>query len=203
MNILKILTKTVLLWAFIWFCGCLAFFGHILTAQRAPLCEKSDAIVVFTGAPGRVDMGVALLRAGLAPRLFISGVNPAADKKAILGKTNEDLAQQVTLGQGAGTTQQNAQEVATWLRGQRYPLHTLRLVTSTYHMPRARLEMISVIPGDIEIIVHPISDPRFDTFGWPLIRLVMEEYNKMLVRWVQTLPVRWGSIEQKSIPSVP
>ncbi len=174
---------TALLLAALWLAGYLAFFAGVLAQSRAPLTQGAGAIVVLTGAPGRVDMGISLLRVRLAPRLFISGVNPASGKAAILGAGNVDLADRVTLGQGAQTTAQNAAEVSAWLRSR--PLRSLRLVTSAYHMPRALMEMRAALPDGVEIVPHPVPDPRFDRLGWPLLRLVADEYHKTLLRWAQ------------------
>ncbi|HBH27037.1 MAG TPA: YdcF family protein, partial [Rhodospirillaceae bacterium] len=61
---------TALLLAALWLAGYLAFFAGVLAQSRAPLTQGAGAIVVLTGAPGRVDMGISLLRVRLAPRLF-------------------------------------------------------------------------------------------------------------------------------------
>ena len=63
----RLFAFAVLIWAlgFAWF----AF----LLPQPAAL-SKTDAVVVLTGGPNRIDRGLAVLEAGKADRMLISGV---------------------------------------------------------------------------------------------------------------------------------
>lgn len=166
----------------LWLGGFAAFCVHVATQARAPLTQGAQAIIVLTGAPGRVDMGVALLRAGVASRLFISGVHPDATVAEVIGTANADLAARVTLGKGSGTTVENAAEVNAWLRGQNRALYDLRLITSTYHMPRARVEMAHALPDGVRVAPHAIPDPRFAEPNAALARLLWVEYHKFAWR---------------------
>src|SRR3546814_2931561 len=49
-----------------------AWFALLLPLPAAP--QKTDAIVVLTGGPGRIDRGLEMLEKGDAKRLLISGV---------------------------------------------------------------------------------------------------------------------------------
>lgn len=170
----------------LWLGGYAAFALSVITARAAPLTQYSEAAVVLTGAPGRVGTGVQLVQAGLAPRLFISGVHPDATKDDILAQHGAaDIAGHVTLGRSARTTRENAAEVGAWLRGRPRAPHSLRLVTSTYHMPRARMEMAAALPEGVEVRPHPIPDPRFEGNAWALTVLMWKEYHKTLWRWAQ------------------
>src|SRR3546814_16431814 len=46
----------------------------LLPPMPAPTQQKTDAIVVLTGGPGRIDRALELLEAGQAKRLLLSGV---------------------------------------------------------------------------------------------------------------------------------
>jgi hypothetical protein len=170
----------------LWLGGFAAFCAHVATQARAPLTQGAEAIIVLTGAPGRVETGVALLRAGVAPRLFISGVHPDATVAEVIGPANADLAHRVTLGKGSATTAQNAAEVNAWLRGRNRALYDLRLITSTYHMPRARVEMAHALPDGVRVAPHAIPDPRFAEPGYALLALMWGEYHKLLWRCAVT-----------------
>ena len=68
----KALIRIVAAAALIWVLG---FALWVLLLPGRNDTGKTDAIVVMTGGPGRVDRGVALLRKGKAKRLLISGVD--------------------------------------------------------------------------------------------------------------------------------
>ena len=38
--------------------------------------EKTDAVIVATGGAGRISQGLAVLDAGFAPRMLVTGVDP-------------------------------------------------------------------------------------------------------------------------------
>jgi uncharacterized SAM-binding protein YcdF (DUF218 family) len=109
----------------------------------------TDGIVVLTGGSERVATGLRLLAEGHAPRLLISGAHPEAGLAEIASAAGRGdhaaLAGRVTIGRAAATTRGNAVETAAWATGQ--PLHALCVVTASYHMPRALLELRRTLPG--------------------------------------------------------
>jgi uncharacterized SAM-binding protein YcdF (DUF218 family) len=155
------------------------FLGHILAPTAEPL--PADGIVVLTGGAGRLTEAFRLLLAGAAPRLLISGVAPGtglADLARLAEIPEARLAGRVALGRSAATTAGNAREAAAWARA--HDLHSLILVTSFYHMPRAltdfrralgpvRLEPVSVPP--------PAPPPAWSRSLW---RVVAGEYTHWL-----------------------
>ena len=79
----------------------------------------------------------------------------------------------VTLGYQAIDTQSNALETAEWLRRQR--VESVRLVTSDWHMRRARLELDRLAPPGVTIVADAVpTRPSFST--------LFREYNKYLAR---------------------
>lgn len=172
--------------ALAWLAG-LAWFADAFTAPTEAIGTPTDAIVVLTGGSGRIEEGLSLLRAGAAPRLFVSGVEPGVElpellKRAHLAPGPEDSA--ITLGHDAETTAANAAETAAWMREQK--LHSLRLVTANYHMRRSLLEFRHAMP-DVTIIPHPVfpeavKQPRW--WAWPgTLQLIAGEYTKYLLAW--------------------
>jgi uncharacterized SAM-binding protein YcdF (DUF218 family) len=167
-----------------WLIG-LAWFANSFAAPIEAVGTPTDAIVVLTGGSGRIEEGINLLRAGAAPRLFVSGVEPGVElpellKRAHIAQGPEDGA--ITLGHDAETTAANAAETAAWMREQK--LHSLRLVTANYHMRRSLLEFRHAMP-EMTIIAHPVFPETVKHtrwWAWPgTLQLVAGEYMKYLL----------------------
>ena len=137
----------------------------------------TDAVVVPTGGPGRIDRGLALVEAGRAKRVLVTGVAPGvtkADVARIFGHP-ATVACCVDLGAEAVDTRSNAEETARWV--QDHGVRSVRLVTSDWHMARARMELGAVLGGDIRIVRDGV---RTEQRLGPLVN----EYNKLLLRRV-------------------
>lgn len=157
---------------------CLGFAAFMLTLPQPFNGTTSDAIVVPTGGPGRIDRGLELLRARQAKRLLVTGVAP--------GVRPDDLARTydaspalfaccVDLGGEAVDTRSNAEETAQWVRARGY--RTVRLVTSDWHLPRARMELAAALGPRVVLLGDGVpSSPRLAT--------LVNEYNKLLLRRV-------------------
>jgi len=138
--------------------------------------ERTDAVVVPTGGPGRIARGLQVIKAGAAKRMLVTGVDPtvrAGELAAELGAPRRLFDCCVDLGQEAVDTRSNGEETASWLRRNRF--RSLRLVTTDWHMARARFELRREIGDEVRIVNDGVrSDPSFRTlFG---------EYNKYLLR---------------------
>jgi uncharacterized SAM-binding protein YcdF (DUF218 family) len=168
--------------ALAWMAG-LVWFADAVT-RLTPAPGATDAIVVLTGGSERVAVGVALLAAGQARLLFVSGVPAGVDVAAVLsgaGAGAAELAQRIVLGHSAADTAGNADETAAWVAGQ--GIRSLRLVTANYHMPRSLLEFRRAMPG-VTVIPHPVFPTRFkgrEWWRWPgTLELMVTEYQKYL-----------------------
>ena len=167
----------ILLWA-----AGLAWFGFTMPEARTNARTKTDAVVVLTGGARRLPEGLRLLKAGLAPVLFISGVNRKVEKGALLrvaGGAPEALKPKIILGYRAEHTRGNAYETALWARSRQ--LKTIRLVTANYHMRRSLLELRRALPST-RIIAHPVSPKLVASGRWwrtlDGINIVATEFNK-------------------------
>lgn len=156
-----------------------AWFALALPLPAGP--GRDDAIVVLTGAPGRIERGLDQLAAGGAERLFISGVGAQvtpADLAARHGRPDL-FACCVALGFEAADTRGNAEEVARWLRVRGY--RSIRLVTTDWHMRRALFELEGALPPTI--VVRPDA-----VRSRPELGTLWREYHKYLTalagRWV-------------------
>ncbi len=171
----------------LWLLGLTGFSLAVSFMGNAQDTRKTDALVVLTGGEKRVQTGFELLDAGYAKKLFISGVNPNTGLSAIMrmaATSEKDYSCCITLGHEADNTIENAAETAKWAKEN--DIHSLRLITATYHIPRAYLEFNKAMP-DIEIILHPVHPESFDILkerGW---HLVLDEYTKSLFVLIRTL----------------
>jgi uncharacterized SAM-binding protein YcdF (DUF218 family) len=155
-------------------------FGLFLLSLGKPLEDrKTDAIVVLTGGSGRIDRGLAVLRAGDAKRMLVSGVDPDVRPVELAVQFRIDrglMACCIDLGWQAIDTRSNAEETAKWV--QRHGFKSVRLVTTDWHMPRARMELGNAIGRDVEVIGDGVrSGPSSP--GWSVL---FREYHKFLVR---------------------
>ena len=168
--------------AAIWLAGLIWFAGQIPDAV-ADNTTHTDAIVVLTGGSRRVEGGLELLAAGMGKTLFVTGVFPGVKVPELLhsAKAQEALACCVVLGHSADNTAGNAFETAAFMRKQDY--HSLRLVTSAYHMPRSLLEFARAMP-DVTIVPNPVfagNVKQRQWWEWPgTLNLIVTEYVKSL-----------------------
>ena len=99
-----------------WAIGC----GRFMLSLGKPLDSgaKTDAIVVPTGGPGRIDRGIELLQAKSAKRMLITGTDPTVRpiELAVEYKTSPRLFRCcIDLGHEAVDTRANADETAAWV----------------------------------------------------------------------------------------
>jgi len=150
--------------------------------------ESVDLIVALTGGLGRVRESIELLEEGVAPKLFISGVEEGVSVEDLL-RANErsglapQLKSRILLGTQATSTLENASEVrqAVEMLGARKIL----LVTSRYHLPRAeallRRELDREPSLETTLVTFAVESPNFPIqwhetlVGWGL---VLTEYFK-------------------------
>ena len=135
----------------------------------------TDAIVVPTGAKGRIERGLALLSAGRARRMLVTGTAPGV-RRAELARIHGNsraLACCVDLGPDAVDTRGNAAEIGDWVRRHRY--RSLRLVTSDWHVRRARLELSSALGGGVAVVEDGVP-------GNASLLVLLNEYHKLLLR---------------------
>lgn len=192
LTVLRILGATLAAVTLIW-SGGLAWYATNLPREPADETTKTDAIVVLTGGAGRVDEGLALLEAGLAERLFVSGVPPGlelADLLDVLEASEAslgDLACCVELGHEAPDTVGNAHETARWMA--EHAFTSLRLVTSSYHMPRSMMEFRLAMP-DVRLVPNPVFPKHVKVEDWWRYKgtagLIASEYAKFLWMMART-----------------
>ncbi|MDO1557909.1 YdcF family protein [Brevundimonas sp. 2R-24] len=181
MRLLAAIGIVILLWA----AGLLAFAGRVQTlADTAEPVLAADGIVALTGASeARINTAMDLLGQGKARRLLVSGVNREVRReelREVLPGSNRLYDCCVDLGFEAETTVGNAQEVAAWTRAKSF--HSVIVVTSDYHMPRALLEIRGAAPG-LTLTPYAVRTESLDENWWRSgkgLRIMALEYCKYL-----------------------
>jgi uncharacterized SAM-binding protein YcdF (DUF218 family) len=179
---------------FVVLCGIAVLLGFgafiwLLPSEEVALDRKADGIVVLTGGTSRVTDGLELLASGHGKRLLISGVNP--------GTTTADIAREVAdynryftccvdLDYSAQNTLGNAVGTRRWALDRDF--HSLIIVTSAYHMPRALAEIAHQLPN-VTLIPFPVVSDRLRIEPWwsnsTTTKLVVSEYLKFLFAHVR------------------
>lgn len=170
---------------------CLGFvyFAHCINSYEIDKTAKTDAIIVLTGGRNRISEGIKLLNDNLADKLFISGVPENISIRQIekqAGIAAEDETK-IELGRKAKNTIENAIETEEWIK--KNDIKSIRLVTSSYHIPRSLQEFIIYVTkgNDLEVIINPIYSPNVSLKwwkSWGTFRLLVMEYNKFLVVYI-------------------
>jgi len=160
--------------------GFAAFVVALPKVRAASAMEPADAIVVLTGGGGtRIRAAAALLAKSRGKRLLISGVHSAVQPDEIqylFHLPPKAMQCCVDLGYRARDTLGNADEIAAWAQARHY--RHLIVVTSTYHMPRALIELRASMP-DAQLVPFPVKDNRHNGVG--TLRRMVVEYLKYVV----------------------
>jgi uncharacterized SAM-binding protein YcdF (DUF218 family) len=162
--------------------GFLWFMGRVPTSE-VPLRGNADGIVALAGGASRVADAMELLAAGHGKRLLISGANRSTNSKEI-SRLNPEFTRWVhccvdfdwslnTLG--------NAVETRRWAQGRGF--HSLIVVTSNYHMPRALAEIAHQLP-DVKLVPFAVVTDRQRAEPWwrdaATARRMFSEYVKYI-----------------------
>jgi uncharacterized SAM-binding protein YcdF (DUF218 family) len=170
-------------------CGGFLVFLHHLDRADAPQVHRADGIVALTGGAERISDAVDWLRHGNGARLLISGVARDVTRERLAQKApavREWLGCCIDLGHAAQTTVGNAKETRHWAGANGY--RSLLVVTSSYHMPRAMVELRRHLP-DVELHPAPVVTEKLkglDFWRHPdLLRTIGMEYAKFLVAYAR------------------
>jgi uncharacterized SAM-binding protein YcdF (DUF218 family) len=151
-------------------------FAFTLDSAAPPNAVPTDAAIVLTGGSGRIEHAIEVLRDRKAKRLLVAGADPSVTKADIARRVKGSqklLKCCVDLGSESVDTRSNAEEAGRWLAQRHFT--SVRLITSDWHMRRARYEFHKVLGDRYRLVTDAVrSDPRFLTlFG---------EYNKYVLR---------------------
>jgi uncharacterized SAM-binding protein YcdF (DUF218 family) len=168
-------------------------FARLIPAASPPSSGHYDAIIELTGGESRIPYALDLLKEGKAETLFITGVadgfsfkDLAVIKDAPEGSIMAALRPRIFYGEHARDTIGNAAETLEWLKDK--PYRNLLIVTANYHIPRTKLLFSHYLP-EYRLKYAAVDPPQFDRLHWLThtnsLRLMMSEYNKLLLTWVR------------------
>ncbi len=183
----RFVTGAILVLTLLWSAGLVGYAAAVPRGITDP-SSRTDAIIVPTGGTGRLAAGLDLLMAGRAKRLFVSGVASGVSLSSLVaGKAGDMVACCVDIGHGAEDTFENASESAAWMAKRGY--RSLRLVTGSYHMPRAIMEFRHAMP-DVKLVANPLFSQHVKVDDWWRYRgtagLIASEYAKYLLALVRS-----------------
>lgn len=167
----RLIAVAVLVWV-------LGFALFMVTLPRPLSDVTTDAVVVPTGGAGRIDRGLELIASHRAKRMLITGAAPGVRPIDLAISNKAPIALFtccVDLGHEAVDTTSNAEETARWVREHGY--RSVRLVTSDWHMARARMELVAALDDDVTVAADGVP-------GEAPLGLLWVEYNKLLLRRV-------------------
>ena len=151
-------------------------FAFTLGRPAPATAAATDAAVVLTGGSGRIEHAVDVVRDGKAKRLLVAGADPSVTKADLTRRIPDSgkiIKCCVDLGSESVDTRTNAEEAQRWLSQHRF--QSVRLITSDWHMRRARYEFDKVLGSKYRLVTDGVrTEPSFLTlFG---------EYNKYVLR---------------------
>lgn len=170
----RIIAALMLLWmlGFAWFA----------VSLPGPADDRmTDAVVVLTGGKGRIERGLDMITRKRAKRMLVSGVDRQVKPHELAAEYKAPLALFdccVDLGHEAVDTRSNAQETANWVR--RYKYRSIRLVTTDWHMARAKFELSRMLDGEVSIVRDAVPSE-------PGLLALVTEYNKYVLRRVSAM----------------
>jgi uncharacterized SAM-binding protein YcdF (DUF218 family) len=151
-------------------------FAFTLGKPAPATAAPTDAAVVLTGGPGRIEHSITVLRSGKARRLLVAGADPSVTKADLarrLGGKHQLIQCCVDLGSESVDTRSNAEEAARWLASHHFT--SVRLITSDWHMRRARYEFRKLLGSKVRIVPDAVRTE-------PSLLTLFGEYNKYVLR---------------------
>ncbi|MDE2561318.1 MAG: YdcF family protein [Sphingomonadales bacterium] len=174
----RLLASLVLVWA-------LGFVVFAIALPGPAGDERTDGVVVLTGGTGRIQRALDVLDKGWARKLLVAGVDKEVRPKEFAreyGVSAKAMACCVTLGYQSVDTQSNATEAKDWIA--RNTMASVRLVTTDWHMRRARADLAAEVPASVRIVTDAVPSQ-------PSLRILFLEYNKLIARTIWQMLHRW------------
>ncbi|MEM9739418.1 MAG: YdcF family protein [Pseudomonadota bacterium] len=166
-------------------------FRHRAAETSLGNLDGVEGVTALTGGSGiRIAAALELLENGAGKRLLISGVNPSISRDEVAaraGGSNTLYDCCVDIGYEATTTEENADEVSAWANAHGFV--RIALVTSDYHLPRAKL-LLSARAPELELVEVPVRtriDPSRAYSDWRSFRGTVTEWLKWRVTQAMTV----------------
>jgi cell division transport system permease protein len=180
---IKMFTRAIIAVMLLVIGGFILFVNSIDKEQQQKV-EQADGIVVLTGGTLRIANAIQLLADKKAPRMLITGVYEKTRRSDIIRQVpaaGELFKCCIDLDYRALNTIDNAIEAKRWV--ELHAVKSLIVVTSSYHMPRAMLELRRRMPEN-RLIAYPVVSEGLELGKWwsklSTIRLLASEYLKYI-----------------------
>lgn len=167
----RLAAALALLWA-------LGFVIFAIALPRPAGDVHTDGVIVLTGSTGRIQRGLEVLDKGWAKQLLVAGVDKEVRPHEFAieyGVGARTMGCCVTLGYQSVDTRSNAAEAQRWI--ERNKMTSVRLVTTDWHMRRARADFAAAIPSSVRVVTDAVPSQ-------PSLRTLFREYNKLIARTI-------------------
>ncbi len=153
---------------------------------------KNSVVICLAGGKQRIEAAFSLFADGVGESLYIVGAGKNANPAALSRMQAEKVAQKISWDRfdkilvetESRNTMENAFVVKRFLE-QHPGTKTIVLVTSSYHMRRARFMIAHQIPLDVNIIPYAPAGTEFERAtwwqSWNGISVTTVEYFKFLL----------------------
>lgn len=185
----KVFRYSLLIISIFWFLGFIVFNCYTSSYSLIINTENtmSTGIAVLTGGSNRISKAIELLNQGKGERMLISGVRRGTTLNLITAREDVKLESvlPIDLGYKAKDTVGNAKEIKEW--SDKHNINKIYIVTSYYHIPRAKLEIENIVKNK-EIKYFPTPSDFVSNKWWKNIKsfkFLALEYTKFLIVFFQ------------------
>ena len=145
--------------------------------------KSIDSIVVLTGDKFRISKGMEILSNGIGEKLLLSGVNKNIKLTNIMNefpKYKNFFDCCVEIENISSNTFENSIETFLWLEKNKY--NSVLIVSSDYHMPRAKLEFEKFL-NTKNTYYHPVNSNN-NLMAIGKIKKLFLEYVKYMITYI-------------------
>ena len=143
-----------------------------------------DAAIVLTGDKYRINKGLELINKNIVDNLLISGVNKNINKNLIQRKfTNSKTIFDccIEIENISRNTFENARESYLWMKNKNF--NSLIIISSNYHLPRAKLEFSRFIKKEDILFISSdafLENSEFKKLFFEYIKFIRTNLSLMI-----------------------
>lgn len=153
--------------------GGLGYYLYLINSYKLN-SNTTNAIIVFAGGGHKIETGIALLKAGYAPILFITGIESTEQLKNLLKERNV-IEQQVILAPNKIMSEEdNIKKAVDFIVT--YNLTSIILVEHNYNMPFMLNKLEKAIPSSNNIYIAP-----YPVFSKQKYDVLLKSYHRYLM----------------------
>ncbi|AFC75502.1 hypothetical protein RPATATE_0138 [Rickettsia parkeri str. Tate's Hell] len=165
--------RKFLLTIFALWVGGFGYYLYLINSYKLN-SNTTNAIIVFAGGGHKIETGIAWLKAGYAPILFITGIESTEQLKILLKERNVIEQQVIFAPNKIMSEEDNIKKVVDFIVT--YNLTSIILVEHNYNMPFMLNKLEKAIPSsnNIYIVPYPVfSKQKYDVLLKSYYRYLM------------------------------